>query len=171
MPMYMDIHEVSGATAADVAKAHIADVKTQGKYGVVYHKYWLNESNGKIFCLCSAPNPEAAASVHREAHGLVASKIIEVAPEIADGFLGGSEVNPAGAALLPGGQKTATITLKPNVAYNVEGARASVFQHYLYKPVTVKLFAKRSGSLYRLGDYKIDQVVLPAAPGRGASQQ
>jgi len=103
MPMYMDIHEVSGATAADVAKAHIADVKTQGKYGVVYHKYWLNESNGKIFCLCSAPNPEAAASVHREAHGLVASKIIEVAPEIADGFLGGSEVNPAGAALLPGG--------------------------------------------------------------------
>jgi hypothetical protein len=56
----MDIHEVSGATAADVAKAHIADVKTQGKYGVVYHKYWLNESSGKIFCLCSAPNPEAA---------------------------------------------------------------------------------------------------------------
>jgi len=106
MPMYMDIHEVSGATAADVAKAHIADVKTQGKYGVVYHKYWLNESNGKIFCLCSAPNPEAAASVHREAHGLVASKIIEVAPEIADGFLGGSEVNPAGAALLPGGAET-----------------------------------------------------------------
>ena len=77
----------------------------------------------------------------------------------------------SGTQQLPGGQKTATITLKPNVAYNVEGARASVFQHYLYKPVTVKLFAKRSGSLYRLGDYKIDQVVLPAAPGRGASQQ
>ena len=31
MPMYMDIHEVKGATAADVAKAHIADVKTQGE--------------------------------------------------------------------------------------------------------------------------------------------
>jgi len=106
MPMYMDIHEVQGATAADVAKAHIADVKTQGKYGVEYHKYWLNESTGKIFCLCSAPSPEAAASVHREAHGLVASKIIEVAPEIADGFLGGCEVNPAGAALLPGGAGT-----------------------------------------------------------------
>ena len=59
MPMYMDIHEVQGATAEDVAKAHIADVKTQGKYGVEYHKYWLNESTGKIFCLCSAPNPEA----------------------------------------------------------------------------------------------------------------
>ena len=103
MPMYMDIHEVKGATAADVAKAHIADVKTQGKYGVEYHKYWLNESTGKIFCLCTAPSPEAAASVHREAHGLVASKIIEVSPEIAEGFLGGCEVNPAGAALVPGG--------------------------------------------------------------------
>ena len=90
MPMYMDIHEIQGATAADVAKAHIADVKTQGKYGVEYHKYWINESTGKIFCLCTAPNPEAAASVHREAHGLVASKIIEVAPEIAEGFLGGA---------------------------------------------------------------------------------
>jgi hypothetical protein len=100
MPMYMDIHEIRGATAEDVAKAHSADVKTQDTYGVEYHKYWFNESCGKIFCLCSAPSPEAAASVHREAHGPVAEKIIEVAPEIAEGFLGGCEVNPAGAALV-----------------------------------------------------------------------
>jgi class 3 adenylate cyclase len=103
MPMYMDIHEIPGATAEDVAKAHSADVETQKKYGVEYHKYWLNESCGKIFCLCSAPNPEAAAQVHREAHGLVAEKIIEVAPEIAEGFLGESEINSAGAAIVPGG--------------------------------------------------------------------
>ncbi len=102
MPTYMDIHEVTGATAEDVAKAHLADMKTQAKYGVEYHKYWFNESTGKIFCLCTAPTPEAAASVHREAHGLVASKIIEVAPEIAEGMMGGCEVNPAGAALVPG---------------------------------------------------------------------
>ncbi|MDQ2962558.1 MAG: DUF4242 domain-containing protein [Pseudomonadota bacterium] len=102
MPMYMDIHEVQGATAEDVAKAHIADVKIQGKYGVEYHKYWFNESQGKIFCLCSAPSSEAAASVHREAHGLLAAKIIEVSPEIAEGFLGGCEINSAGAALVPG---------------------------------------------------------------------
>ena len=103
MPMYMDIHEVQGATAEDVAKAHIADVNIQGKYGVEYHKYWFNESKGKIFCLCSAPSPEAAASVHREAHGLLAATIIEVSPEIAEGFLGGCEINSAGAALVPGG--------------------------------------------------------------------
>lgn len=103
MPMFMDIHEVRGATAEDVAKAHDADVRTQAKYGVEYHKYWFNESSGKIFCLFSAPTPEAAEAVHREAHGLVAAKIIEVAPEIAEGFLGGYEVNPEGAALIPGG--------------------------------------------------------------------
>jgi hypothetical protein len=103
MPMYMDIHEVSGATAEDVARAHDADVATQSKYGVAYHKYWFNESRGKIFCLCSAPSSEAAVTVHREAHGLVASKIIEVAPEVAEGFLGGGEVNAGGAALVPGG--------------------------------------------------------------------
>jgi class 3 adenylate cyclase len=103
MPLYMDIHEVKGATADAIAKAHEADVKVQGKYGVEYHKYWVNESCGKIFCLCTAPNPEAAATVHREAHGLVAEKIIEVAPEIAEGFLGGSGINAAGAATTPGG--------------------------------------------------------------------
>jgi class 3 adenylate cyclase len=101
--MYMDIHEVSGASAEDVAKAHAADVGVQGRHGVEYHKYWFNEKSGKIFCLCSAPSPEAAASVHREAHGMLATKIIEVAPEVAEGFMGEGEVNGAGAALVPNG--------------------------------------------------------------------
>ncbi|HZY97118.1 MAG TPA: nickel-binding protein [Candidatus Cybelea sp.] len=100
--MYMDIHEVPGATAKAVADCHFSDIETQATYGVEYHKYWFNENQGKIFCLCTAPNADAAAAVHRIAHGLVAQKIIEVAPEVAEGFLGGCEVDPAGAALLPG---------------------------------------------------------------------
>jgi class 3 adenylate cyclase len=99
----MDIHDVPGVSAKAVAAAHLADIKVQGEYNVVYHKYWLNEAQGKVFCLCSAPNAEAAVNVHREAHGLVPQKIIEVAPEIAEGFLGGAEVNADGAAILPGG--------------------------------------------------------------------
>lgn len=101
MPMYMDIHEVPGATADAVATAHLADVKIQAKYGVEYHKYWLNEGQGKIFCLCTAPNSEAALTVHREAHGLVPQKIIEVDSNLAENFLGGCEVDPGGAALIP----------------------------------------------------------------------
>ena len=103
MPLYMDIHEVPGGVSAeDVAKAHAQDVKIEGKYGVHYHKYWVNEKTGKIFCLCHAPNAEAATQVHREAHGMVADKIIEIQPELAEGFFGGVEVNDAGAAVVPG---------------------------------------------------------------------
>jgi class 3 adenylate cyclase len=99
----MDIHEVPGGVSAeDVAKAHAEDVKIEDNYGVHYHKYWVNEKAGKIFCLCHAPDAEAATQVHRQAHGMVADKIIEIQPEIAEGFLGGVEVNEAGAALVPG---------------------------------------------------------------------
>jgi class 3 adenylate cyclase len=79
----------------------------QGKYGVSYHKYWVNEKEGKIFCLCHAPNAEAASQVHREAHGLVAEKIIQVEPDVADLFFGGTEVNAAGAVMLPGAEADA----------------------------------------------------------------
>jgi len=104
----MDIHEIpGGVTAEDVAKAHAHDVEVQGKYGVSYHKYWVNEKAGKIFCLCHAPNAEAASQVHREAHGLVAEKIIQVEPDVAELFMGGSEVNSAGAVLLPGAEADA----------------------------------------------------------------
>ena len=99
----MDIHELPGGVSAeDVAKAHAQDVKIEDKYGVHYHKYWVNEKAGKIFCLCHAPDAEAAIQVHRQAHGMVADKIIEIQPELAEGFLGGVEVNEAGAALVPG---------------------------------------------------------------------
>jgi hypothetical protein len=76
----MDVHSVEdGVSASEVAKAHQADLATQGKYGVEYKRYWVNESAGKVFCLVEAPNAEAAATVHREAHGLVADEIFEVA--------------------------------------------------------------------------------------------
>jgi class 3 adenylate cyclase len=100
----MDIHELSeGTTPEDIAKAHAKDMETQRKYSVEYSKYWLNEKAGKVFCLCHAPNAEAAEQVHREAHGLLPDKIIEIQPELAEGFLGGVETNAAGAAILPGG--------------------------------------------------------------------
>jgi class 3 adenylate cyclase len=104
MPMYMDIHNLDeGTTAEDVAKAHAKDMEIQRKHGVEYTKYWVNEKAGKVFCLAHAPSAEAAEQVHREAHGLMPDKIIEVQPELAEGFLGGVETNAAGAAVFPGG--------------------------------------------------------------------
>jgi hypothetical protein len=39
----------------------------------------VDQERGKIFCLVDAPSAEAAATVHREAHGLVADEIYQVA--------------------------------------------------------------------------------------------
>jgi hypothetical protein len=79
MALFMDIHhKVEGATAKDVADAHMRDVQTQGRYDVTYRNYWFNEATGRIFCLVEAPDQEAAVRVHREAHGLVADEILPV---------------------------------------------------------------------------------------------
>ena len=79
MPLFMDIHKVGdGLTMEDVAKAHQADLATQGDYDVNYLRYWVDEAKGEIFCLVEAPNAEAANTVHREAHGLVADEIFQV---------------------------------------------------------------------------------------------
>jgi len=79
MPLYMDTHTIEGGVKAeDVAGAHAADLATQEKYGVKYLKYWVDEEAGKIFCLVEADNAEAAHTVHREAHGLVADEIYPV---------------------------------------------------------------------------------------------
>ena len=79
MALFMDVHTMEGPVGlADVAQAHAADVATQGRYGVDYQRYWVDQEAGKIFCLVEAPDAEMAIAVHREAHGLVADEIIEV---------------------------------------------------------------------------------------------
>jgi hypothetical protein len=80
MSLYMDVHHMDGSVSMeDVAKAHAADLQTQGKHDVRYLRYWVDEEHGKIFCLVDAPDAEAANTVHREAHGLVADEIFPVA--------------------------------------------------------------------------------------------
>ncbi|MCU1474480.1 DUF4242 domain-containing protein [Amnibacterium sp.] len=78
MPLYMDIHTIDGVTAPAVAEAHKADLQTQGAHDVRYLRYWVDEHEGKVFCLVDAPSAEAASDVHREAHGLVAEHIFQV---------------------------------------------------------------------------------------------
>jgi hypothetical protein len=79
MPLYMDVHSIEGGVSAkDVADAHMKDLEAQGKFGVNYKSYWVDEKAGKIFCLVEAPDADTAHTVHREAHGLVADEIYEV---------------------------------------------------------------------------------------------
>jgi hypothetical protein len=79
MALFMDVHHhVEGLTAEAVDGAHQRDLEVQDKYGVDYRQYWFDEASGKVFCLVEAPDADAAAAVHREAHGLVADEIIPV---------------------------------------------------------------------------------------------
>lgn len=79
MSLFMDVHTIEGGVAAgDVAAAHLKDLETQGRYGVSYLRYWVDEGAGKIFCLVEAESAADASAVHREAHGLVAAEIYPV---------------------------------------------------------------------------------------------
>jgi hypothetical protein len=79
MALFMDVHTLGGPLGLnDAAQAHAADLKTQSRYGVNYQQYWVSAAQGKIFCLVEAPDADAAASVHSEAHGLVAGEIYPV---------------------------------------------------------------------------------------------
>jgi Nickel responsive protein SCO4226-like len=80
MPLFMDVHTIGAPISIDdVAKAHAADLQIQGRHGVHYLRYWVDQTRGKVFCLVDAPDAAAAATVHREAHGLVAGEIYLVA--------------------------------------------------------------------------------------------
>jgi len=122
MPLYMDIHKVPGATANDLAQAHAADMRVQDSLGVCCHKYWFNEGSGKVFCLIEAPSVEAANEVHAKSHGLLAEKIIEVDPEMAEGLLGDGVVNLAGAVLLPNQDETRDTGLRSVMFTDIVGS-------------------------------------------------
>jgi AraC-like DNA-binding protein len=78
VPLFMDVHKGSGFTLEDVKRNHLADLAVQGKYGVRYVQYWVNEEAGRVFCLMEGPDKLACEKVHHEAHGDIACNIIQV---------------------------------------------------------------------------------------------
>ena len=145
MPLYMDIHEVRDADAEAIAEAHSADVAVQAKYHVEYVKYWFNKERGKIFCLCHAPNAEAANRVHQEAHGLLAERIIEVTEDLAEAFLGGGEVAATGEVRRPdddrrdGGIRTVLFTdIVDSTTFTQHIGDAEAFEMIAYHDTVVR---------------------------------
>jgi hypothetical protein len=79
VPLFMAVHQIVGGVAMDdVAQAHLADLQAQAAHDVRYLRYWVDEGNGQVFCPVEGPSAEAAADVHREAHGLMADHICRV---------------------------------------------------------------------------------------------
>lgn len=79
MPRYIDVHSgLKGVKLADVREAHAKDLRTQGKYGARFLKFWVDEDEGTIFCLSDAPDRETPRKVHADAHGLLPDETYEV---------------------------------------------------------------------------------------------
>ena len=101
MPLYMDRHEVDDSiTPFDIAQAHARDLEVQAKYGVDYITYWFDHHSGAGFCLVEGPSAEVVEAVHREAHGMVGTKVIEVDRAAVESFLGHLDRPVTGEALV-----------------------------------------------------------------------
>lgn len=78
--MFIDVHKLEPGKVKyeDVAAAHQKDLAVEGKYGVDFMKYWVDEKKGLVYCLSSAADTSSVISTHKEAHGLLPSLIYEV---------------------------------------------------------------------------------------------
>jgi class 3 adenylate cyclase len=88
MPLYMDRHNVPGATAQDVAAAHVKDLELGPEYGVQFISYWFDPQAGAAFCFANAPSTDVMEAVHAASHGLVPAEIIGVSEADVMRFLG-----------------------------------------------------------------------------------
>jgi hypothetical protein len=92
MPLYMDRHELPGATAADIAAAHLRDLEVQERLGVRFVTYWFEEEAGSGFCLIEGPDKESVEAAHRASHGMLPLNVVEVDEASIRGSLDGSIV-------------------------------------------------------------------------------
>jgi class 3 adenylate cyclase len=104
MPIYIDVHDVQGAEAMDLAEAHRKDLLIQGKHRCKCMTYWFDEVKGNAFCLIEAPDKASMIAMHKNSHGLVPNKIIEVNNDVVEAFLGRT-ADPADAEITDTGLK------------------------------------------------------------------
>ena len=110
MPIYMDVHRNLKAQPDDVAMAHSMDLQVQSKYNVRYTRYWYNQESGCVYCLVEAPSIMDAIKVHKEAHGLVADRLIEVTMDQVDAFMGAQITTHSGTDPRDGGFRVVMFT-------------------------------------------------------------
>jgi len=79
MPIYMDIHDTTNATAADIAAAHQMDLALQDEFKCKFVYFWHDIPNYTGFCVYEAPDKESIINLHNEAHPAnMPNQIIEV---------------------------------------------------------------------------------------------
>ncbi len=105
MPLFIDFHnDMQGVSRENITDAHLSDLEVQDELGVKYHKFWVNEEKGFVFCLIEGPTREACEKVHRMSHGHVACEIVEVQPSDVAMFMGPGNTTPVGQVVHPDGK-------------------------------------------------------------------
>src|ERR1700733_13515937 len=64
--LYIDVHHLGPGkvTYEAVAAAHAKDLATEGKYGVRFLKYWVDEDKGDVYCLSSTSDSAGIRKTH-----------------------------------------------------------------------------------------------------------
>lgn len=77
---FIDVHDMEPGKVSfkDVEGAHQKDLATQDKYDVNFIKFWVDEKKGKVYCLSQAKDEASITDTHKEAHGLIPSKVYQV---------------------------------------------------------------------------------------------
>jgi hypothetical protein len=78
--LFMDVHRLTPGKVKfeAVAQAHAKDLAVEGKYGVQFLKYWVDEAQGLVFCLASSSDSASLVKTHAEAHGLLPERVYPV---------------------------------------------------------------------------------------------
>jgi hypothetical protein len=78
--MYLDVHQLEPGKVRfeDVANAHTKDLAVEGKYGVDFIRFWVNEEKGLVYCLSFSKDSASIRKTHAEAHGLLPDHIYQV---------------------------------------------------------------------------------------------
>ena len=137
VPLFMDIHHDVDGDVDELLAAHRKDLEAQERFGVRYLSWWFNPHARSVCCLVDAPDAEAAAAVHMEAHGTTADKLIPVERDVVEAFLGGGVDAGLGRMVVP-----------------VTGASDGGFRTILFTDIT-----DSTGITQRLGDVKARKVI------------
>ena len=171
MPLYLDRHDVPGATAEDLAAAHAADVGVQQSHDVRYLTYWFDPDACSVFCLAEGPSRQAVEDVHREAHGLLATTIVEVEPGPVSAFLGSFPTHPVGTAYVAAAVRAVLFTdICGSTALTQrlgdQGGTALVHEHdAIVRPI---LATTRGREVKHLGDGIMASFDAPSAAAEAA---
>jgi hypothetical protein len=78
--LFLDVHDIGPGkvTFEAVADVHKKDLATQGEFDVNFIKYWVDEQEGKVYCLAEASSESNLFKTHEKAHGLVPDYIMQV---------------------------------------------------------------------------------------------